>query len=75
MSSIALPAPAVRTFKLPARQDRDLDRLARAECRDASAVLRELVAGGSVPTLRTQAAAILRRIDSGRPRAPGEDDE
>ena len=30
--------------------------------------------GGQVDALRTQAAAILRRIDRGRPREPGEDD-
>ena len=38
-------------------------------------LLRNLVAGESVETLKVQASAILRRIDRGRPSEPGEDDE
>ena len=41
---IAARALAVRTFKLPDDQDRALDRAAKAEGRDASTVLRALVA-------------------------------
>jgi hypothetical protein len=40
-----------------------------------AALLRDLVAGNSVESLVAQAAGILRRIDCGRPREPGEDDE
>lgn len=40
----APPILAARTFKHPEDQDRALDRAAKAEGRDASAVLRELVA-------------------------------
>jgi hypothetical protein len=46
-----------------------------AEAPSMEALLRDLVAGGSVEALKVQAAAILRRIDRGRPREPGEDDE
>jgi hypothetical protein len=46
-----------------------------AEAPMMAALLRELVAGDQVDALRTQAAAILHRIDRGRPREPGEDDE
>jgi hypothetical protein len=46
-----------------------------AEAPTMAALLRDLVAGGQVDALRAQAAAILRRIDRGRPREPGEDDE
>ena len=46
-----------------------------AEAPTMAALLRDLVAGGSVETLKVQAAAILRRIDRGRSREPGEDDE
>ena len=46
-----------------------------AEAPTMAALLRDLVAGAQVDALRTQAAAILRRIDRGRPREPGEDDE
>jgi hypothetical protein len=46
-----------------------------AEAPTMAALLRALVAGGSVAMLRPQAAAILSRIDRGRPREPGEDDE
>ena len=38
-------------------------------------LLRSLVAGESADTLKLRAAAILRRIDRGGPREPGEDDE
>ncbi len=43
-----------------------------AEAPTMAALLRDLVAGGQVDALRTQAAAILRWIDRGRPREPGE---
>jgi hypothetical protein len=46
-----------------------------AEAPAMAALLRELVAGGQLDDLRTQAAAILHRIDRGRPRDAGEDDE
>jgi hypothetical protein len=46
-----------------------------AEAPVMAELLRDFVAGGSVDTLKTQAAAILRRIDRGRLREPGEDDE
>ena len=39
------------------------------------ALLRDLIAGGQVDELRARAAVILGRIDRGRPREPGEDDE
>jgi hypothetical protein len=38
-------------------------------------ILRELVAGGTAEQLRTRAAQVLDRIDTGRDREPGEDDE
>jgi hypothetical protein len=38
-------------------------------------ILRELVAGASVEQLRRRAAHVLERIDAGREREPGEDDE
>jgi hypothetical protein len=38
-------------------------------------ILRELVAGETSEHLRRRAARILERIDSGRGREPGEDDE
>ena len=38
-------------------------------------ILRELVAGVPVEQLRTRAAQVLDRIDTGRDREPGEDDE
>jgi hypothetical protein len=40
-----------------------------------AALLRELVAGATSEHLRRHAARILERIDSGRLREPGEDDE
>jgi len=46
-----------------------------AEAPTMAALLRDLVAGCQVDALRVQAAAILRRIDRGRPRERGEDDE
>ena len=46
-----------------------------AEAPVMAELLRELIAGGSIDALKVQAAAILRRIDRGRPRDPGEDDE
>jgi hypothetical protein len=46
-----------------------------AEAPVMEALLRDLVAGGPVEALQVQAASILRRIDRGRPREPGEDDE
>jgi hypothetical protein len=38
-------------------------------------ILRELVAGASVEQLRRHAARVLERIDTGRAREPGENDE
>ena len=38
-------------------------------------ILRELVAGAPAEQLRTRAAQVLDRIDPGRDREPGEDDE
>ena len=38
-------------------------------------ILRELVAGATSEHLRRRTARILERIDSGRSREPGEDDE
>jgi hypothetical protein len=38
-------------------------------------ILRELVAGASPEQLRGRAAQALDRIDTGRDREPGEDDE
>ena len=38
-------------------------------------VLREIVAGIPVEQLRTRAAQVLDRIDTGQDREPGEDDE
>jgi hypothetical protein len=38
-------------------------------------LLRELVAGASVEVLKIRAVAILGRINRGRSREPGEDDE
>ena len=38
-------------------------------------ILRELVAGVPAERLRTRAAQMLDRIDTGRDREPGEDDE
>jgi hypothetical protein len=38
-------------------------------------ILRELVAGVLVEHLRSRAAQVLERIDAGRDREPGEDDE
>lgn len=38
-------------------------------------ILRELVAGVPAEQLRTSAAQVLDRIDAGRAREPGEDDE
>jgi hypothetical protein len=38
-------------------------------------ILRELVAGVSAEQLLTRAAQVLVRIDTGRDREPGEDDE
>lgn len=46
-----------------------------AEAPVMAELLRDLLAGGPVESLREQAAAILRHIDRGRPREPGEDDE
>jgi hypothetical protein len=46
-----------------------------AEAPVMAQLLRDLVAGGSVEALKVRAAAILRRIDRGLPREPGEDDE
>lgn len=46
-----------------------------AEAPAMAALLRKLVAGDQADALRTQAAAILGRIDRGRAREPGEDDE
>jgi hypothetical protein len=38
-------------------------------------ILRELVAGVPAGHLRSRAAEVLERIDAGRDREPGEDDE
>ena len=38
-------------------------------------ILRELVAGVPAEHLRSRAAQVLERIDAGRDREPGEDDE
>ena len=38
-------------------------------------ILRELVAGVPAEQLRTRAAQVLERIDTGRDREPGEDDD
>jgi hypothetical protein len=38
-------------------------------------ILRELVAGVAAEQLRGRAAQVLKRIDEGRAREPGEDDE
>ena len=38
-------------------------------------ILRELVAGIPVEQLRTRAAQVLDRIDTGQDRQPGEDDD
>jgi hypothetical protein len=38
-------------------------------------ILRELVAGAPAEQLRGRAAQVLGRIDTGRDREPGEDDE
>jgi hypothetical protein len=38
-------------------------------------ILRELVAGVAAEQLRGRAARVLERIDAGRDREPGEDDE
>jgi hypothetical protein len=38
-------------------------------------ILRELVAGGTSEHLRSRAARLLERIDTGRSREPGKDDE
>jgi hypothetical protein len=38
-------------------------------------ILRELVAGASAEPLRKRAAQVIERIDTGREREPGEDDE
>jgi hypothetical protein len=46
-----------------------------AEAPVMAALLRDLVAGTSIDTLRWQASIILQRIDRGVPREPGEDDE
>jgi hypothetical protein len=46
-----------------------------AEAPAMAALLRDLLAGSSVEALQVQAAAIIGRIDRGRPREPGEDDE
>ena len=46
-----------------------------AEAPVMAELLRNLVAGESAETLKTQAAIILRRIDRGRPREPGEDNQ
>jgi hypothetical protein len=46
-----------------------------AEAPVMAELLRNLVVGELTATLRAQAASILRRIDRGRPREPGEDDE
>jgi hypothetical protein len=46
-----------------------------AEAPAMAALLRNFVAGDSIETLRTEAAAILRRIDRCRPREASEDDE
>src|SRR5437660_901215 len=46
-----------------------------AEAPTMVALLRAFVAGGQLDALRTQAAAIVRRIDRGRPREPGDDDD
>jgi hypothetical protein len=46
-----------------------------AEAPTMEALLRDLVAGGPTEPLQARAATILRRIDRGRPREPGEDDE
>ena len=46
-----------------------------AEAPVMAELLRNLVAGNSVEALKVQAATILRRIDRGRSREPGEDDE
>jgi hypothetical protein len=39
-----------------------------------ASLLRELVAGAAPETLRERAKSILRQIDRGAPREPGEDD-
>jgi hypothetical protein len=46
-----------------------------AEAPAMAALLRELVAGEMLEGLKAKANAILNRIDRGRPREPGEDDE
>lgn len=46
-----------------------------AEAPAMAALLREIVKHGDADLLRSQAAAILCRIDRGRDREPGEDDE
>jgi hypothetical protein len=46
-----------------------------AEAPTMVALLRDLVAGESADMLKVHAVAILRRIDRGRPREPGGDDE
>jgi hypothetical protein len=46
-----------------------------AEAPAMAALLRSLVAGMPHEALAAQAKAILARIDRGRPREPGEDDE
>jgi hypothetical protein len=38
-------------------------------------ILRELVAGVPAEQLRRRAAQVIKRIDTVRPREPGEDDE
>lgn len=45
-----------------------------AEAPVMAELLRNLVAGGSAEELKSEALAILRRIDRGRPREAGEDD-
>jgi hypothetical protein len=46
-----------------------------AEAPVMAELLRNLVAGESADMLKVHAVAILRRIDRGRPREPGKDDE
>ena len=46
-----------------------------AEAPVMAELLRSLVAGESVDAIKVQAVAILRRIDRGRLREPGEDEE
>ena len=46
-----------------------------AEAPVMAELLRRLVAGESVDAIKVQAVAILRRIDRGRLREPGEDEE